>query len=149
MTGTSGCCVFSAAMIVATGLTHQRSKRVSGSIPAQVSNNWTASAPASIWRPRNWMIAVVSRSIRGWNPSGSIILAASRMGQIFSMIWAARLAQNAVAAVFGIFGGFWLSYAALVLGLTHGWFGITAANVVQTEKLFLLTWLITSVLPIG
>jgi succinate-acetate transporter protein len=75
-----------------------------------------------------------------------IILAATGIGQIFSMIWAARLAQNAVAAVFGIFGGFWLSYAALVLGLTHGWFGITAANVVQTEKLFLLTWLIMIVI---
>jgi succinate-acetate transporter protein len=71
-----------------------------------------------------------------------IIMTATGIGQIYAMTWAARLAQNAVAAVFGIFGGFWLSYAALVLGLTHGWFGILPADAVQTEKLFLLSWLI-------
>jgi uncharacterized protein len=71
-----------------------------------------------------------------------IIMTATGIGQIYAMAWAARLAQNAVAAVFGIFGGFWISYAALVLGLTHGWFGILPADAVQTEKLFLLSWLI-------
>jgi len=71
-----------------------------------------------------------------------IIMTATGIGQIYAMAWAARLAQNAVAAVFGIFGGFWLSYAALVLGLTHGWFGILPADAVATQKLFLLSWLI-------
>jgi len=75
-----------------------------------------------------------------------IIMTATGIGQLVSAVWAARLAQNAVASVFGIFCGFWFSYAALVLGLTHNWFGITAANVVQTEKLFLLTWLVVVVI---
>jgi uncharacterized protein len=75
-----------------------------------------------------------------------IIMTATGIGQVISAIWAANLAQNAVASVFGIFSGFWLSYAALVLGLTHNWFGITATAVIPTQKLFLLSWLIVIVL---
>lgn len=71
-----------------------------------------------------------------------IIMTATGIGQLIAAIWAASLAQNAVASVFGIFTGFWLSYAALVIGLTHNWFGITADDAVATQKLFLLTWLI-------
>ncbi len=71
-----------------------------------------------------------------------IIMTATGIGQLVSAIWAARLAQNAVASIFGIFCGFWLSYAALVLGLTHNWFGVPAADAAGTQKLFLLTWLI-------
>lgn len=75
-----------------------------------------------------------------------IILAATGVGQLVAAIWAANLAQNAVAAIFGIFSGFWVSYAALVLGLTNNWFGITAEDAVGTQKLFLLSWLIVIVL---
>lgn len=71
-----------------------------------------------------------------------IIMTATGLGQVIAAIWAATLAQNAVASVFGIFAGFWLSYAALVVGLTHNWFGITEEDAVGTQKLFLLTWLI-------
>jgi succinate-acetate transporter protein len=45
-----------------------------------------------------------------------------------------------VAGVFGLFCGFWLSYAALVLGLTHNWFAIPARNVDRSIALFLITW---------
>jgi hypothetical protein len=37
--------------------------------------------------------------------------------------------------------GFWLSYAVLVLGLTHNWFGIPAAAAQATQELFLVSWL--------
>jgi succinate-acetate transporter protein len=57
-------------------------------------------------------------------------------------IWSANLGQSAVASVFGIFAGFWLSYAVLVLGLTHNWFGIDAAAAKSTQELFLTAWLI-------
>jgi uncharacterized protein len=75
-----------------------------------------------------------------------IIVTATGLGLLVSAIWAAALAQNAVASVFAIFSGFWLSYAALVLGLTHNWFGIKAADAVKTQELFLLTWLLVIVL---
>ena len=48
-----------------------------------------------------------------------IILTATSIGLFLATIWSASLGQTAVASVFGIFGGFWLSYAVLVIGLTH------------------------------
>jgi succinate-acetate transporter protein len=75
-----------------------------------------------------------------------IIMTATGIGQLLAAVWAAGLAQNAVASIFGIFTGFWLSYAALVLGLTHNWFGILPADALKTQELFLLTWLILIVL---
>ena len=71
-----------------------------------------------------------------------IIMTATGLGQVIAAVWAASLAQNAVASIFGIFAGFWLSYAALVIGLTHNWFGISADDALGAQKLFLLTWLI-------
>ena len=75
-----------------------------------------------------------------------IILAATAIGQFVTAVWSASLGQNAVASVFAIFGGFWLSYAVLVLGLTHNWFGVTATAVTSTQELFLTSWLITIVM---
>jgi succinate-acetate transporter protein len=71
-----------------------------------------------------------------------IIGAATGLGLMIATVWAAAVGQSAVASVFAIFGGFWLSYAVLVLGLTHGWFAITASAAVHTQGLFLITWLV-------
>lgn len=71
-----------------------------------------------------------------------IIAAATGVGLTVSTVWAAAVGQSVVASVFGIFAGFWLSYATLVLGLTHKWFAIPAAAAVHTQALFLITWLV-------
>jgi len=76
----------------------------------------------------------------------AIILAATAVGLTVAAIWAAAIGASAVAAIFGIFAGFWLSYAVLVIGLLHNWFGVSLPAVVDTEKLFLLTWLIIIVM---
>ena len=76
----------------------------------------------------------------------AIILAATALGLLMATIWCAVLGQSAVAAVFGIFGTFWLSYAVLVLGLDHNWFAIALTAVLATVKLFLLTWLVIMVM---
>jgi len=72
----------------------------------------------------------------------AIILAATALGLLLAAIWAAAVGQSAVAAIFGIFGTFWLSYAVLVLGLDHNWFAITVTAVLATVKLFLVAWLV-------
>ncbi|MEV5964059.1 GPR1/FUN34/YaaH family transporter [Kribbella sp. NPDC051952] len=71
-----------------------------------------------------------------------IILAATGLGLLVAGIWAAGVGQSAVAGVFGIFAGFWLSYGMLVLGLTHNWFGIVAADALHTQGLYLISWLV-------
>src|ERR1700729_2132795 len=75
-----------------------------------------------------------------------IILTATSIGLFMATIWSASLGQSAVASVFGIFAGFWLSYAVLVLGLTHNWFGVAAASVQATQELFLVAWLVVIVM---
>jgi uncharacterized protein len=75
-----------------------------------------------------------------------IILTATSIGLFMATIWSASLGQSAVASVFGIFGGFWLSYAVLVLGLTHNWFGIGASAVQAAQELFLVAWLVVIIL---
>src|SRR5580704_12619246 len=59
----------------------------------------------------------------------AIILSATALGLLMATIWAAAVGQSAVAAVFGIFGTFWLSYAVLA-----------------TVRLFLLSWLIVALM---
>jgi uncharacterized protein len=76
----------------------------------------------------------------------AIILAATAVGLTIAAVWAAAIGASAVAGIFGIFAGFWLSYAVLVVGLIHGWFGITALAVVNTQKLFLIAWLVIIVM---
>jgi uncharacterized protein len=91
-------------------------------------------------------------SLVGVVPSGvlgaplAIILAATAVGLLMSTVWAAAVGQSAVAAVFGIFGTFWLSYAVLVLALDHTWFAIVPTAIIATVRLFLLTWLIIIVM---
>lgn len=78
----------------------------------------------------------------------AIILAATGTGQLVAAVWAAGIGQSAVASIFGIFTGFWLSYGILVLGLTHTWFGVTSDSdaATATQALFLTSWLVTIVL---
>ncbi len=76
----------------------------------------------------------------------AIILAATAIGLTIAAVWAAAIGATAVAGIFGIFAGFWLSYAVLVVGLLHGWFGIGPLAVVATQKLFLITWLVIIVM---
>jgi succinate-acetate transporter protein len=70
-----------------------------------------------------------------------VIIAATGVGLLIATVWAIALGQSAVASVFGVFAGFWLSYATLVLGLGHNWFGIPARDVTHTVAAFLIVWL--------
>jgi len=85
----------------------------------------------------------------GYTPAASVgsalpvIIFATGLGLLIATIWAARLGQSAVAAVVGIFTGFWLSYAALLLGLIHGWWGISADPAdTRTVPAFVICWLV-------
>ena len=54
---------------------------------------------------------------------------------------------STVAAIFGVFSAFWLSFGLLVTGLTSGWWGITeAAAVAEVQSAYLLSFLIVFVI---
>ncbi|WP_248243329.1 GPR1/FUN34/YaaH family transporter [Microbacterium kunmingense] len=81
--------------------------------------------------------------------AGSIlptILTATAIGLLITTIWAAALGQNLSASLFGVFFGFYASYAALALGLINGWFGIAPADVQTAQVTWFLSWIITLVL---
>nr|WP_227022462.1 MULTISPECIES: GPR1/FUN34/YaaH family transporter [unclassified Rhodococcus (in: high G+C Gram-positive bacteria)] len=72
-----------------------------------------------------------------------IVMSATSIGLLIATIWAASLRQNINATLYAVFFGFYGSYAALSLGLTHNWFGITADQVQATTALWTGSWLLT------
>jgi succinate-acetate transporter protein len=73
-----------------------------------------------------------------------ILLMCTGIGQVIACIWAIKVGAGPVAAIFGIFSGFWLSFSVLVLGLAHNWFGDATEATVATgaQETFLLTWVV-------
>ena len=69
-----------------------------------------------------------------------IVIMTTGVGQLLAALWAVRLGASAVACIFAVFAGFWFSYAALLLGLAHGWYGIAEEDVSQVVSTYLLCW---------
>lgn len=69
-----------------------------------------------------------------------IVFAATGLGLLITTVWAAALGQTFVATVLGAFAGFWISYAALVIGLTHNWYGIPPNAILHSIGQFLIAW---------
>jgi succinate-acetate transporter protein len=57
-------------------------------------------------------------------------------------IWAGRVGASAVAAILGLFAGFWASLSVLLIGATSGGWGITADNLALAQRTYLLSFLI-------
>jgi len=85
------------------------------------------------------LIGVVPATAVG--ASMPIVLAAAA-GMFLAAIWAARIGENASAGISSIVGSFLLSYALLVLGLIHNWYGIALTAVVATQKMFVISWIV-------
>jgi uncharacterized protein len=88
------------------------------------------------------MVLIGFVSPLGTGASLPIILAATAAGLFISTFWAMAVGQSAVALVLGVFAGFWLSYAFLILGLTHGWFGVGLTDLKSSQELFLTAWVV-------
>jgi hypothetical protein len=121
--------------------------------PAPPSAAFFAGAPAAVGVPTFVAGSVaLALALVGYVSGGavgaplSIIAAATGLGLVIATLWAVALGQTMVASIFGIFAGFWLSYATLVLGLLHNWFVLPATDVTHTVALFQITWLVIIVL---
>src|SRR5580698_1874210 len=83
--------------------------------------------------------------------TGSLVLGISLLGNVPPAVQ-----QTFVATILGTFAGFWLSYSAMVLGLTHNWYAIPPADIPHTLGQFLIGWdvaifmlfLVTLLLPL-
>jgi succinate-acetate transporter protein len=65
---------------------------------------------------------------------------------LVSAIWAGRLAQNTVAAIFGVFSAFWMSFGFLLIGLTSGWWAVDGDASGEVRSTYLLSFLLVFVL---
>jgi uncharacterized protein len=84
-------------------------------------------------------------------PGGMIPVAMFSAG-LFLLIavgWAARAAASTVAAIFGVFSAFWLSFGFLLLALNNGWIkdagtggAVSAAQVGGIQAAYLLSFLL-------
>jgi uncharacterized protein len=80
-------------------------------------------------------------------PTGTVgaaipIVLIAAAGMTLASIWSAVIGQNAPSGIYGIVAGFFWSYALLVLGLIHNWYGITPAAAPDTQKLFVISWIV-------
>ena len=133
--------------------THSATTTDHPAVPAAPASPVLAGNPAAVGLPAFVVGSVaLGLTLVGYVPATAgaapiaIIAGATAMGLIIATIWAAAIGQSAVASIFGIFSGFWLSYAALVLGLTNNWFGVPAEAAVKTQGLFLISWLVIVVM---
>ncbi len=118
-----------------------------GVTPATTTTPFHRGAPATVGVP-TFIVGSVALGLHLINyvPSAgtsiAIIFAATGVGQLLACLWGIGLGESVVASIFGIFTGFWLCYAVLVLGLAHNWFGITKSDVTHTVALFLISWIV-------
>lgn len=74
-----------------------------------------------------------------------ILFMCTGVGQLIATFWAIRTGAGPVAAIFGIFAGFWLSFAVLATSLGADWFGPTSTDTAVAtgaQETFLLSWLV-------
>ncbi|MGH7103477.1 MAG: hypothetical protein ACREFJ_13880 [Acetobacteraceae bacterium] len=71
-----------------------------------------------------------------------IILFTTGLYQLVTVGWAIILGQSIVAAIFGLFSGFWLSLGVLLLGLHLGWLDIAKDAVPASLELFFISYTI-------
>lgn len=76
----------------------------------------------------------------GLNSGIDVFLFGTGLGLLVATIWALALGQTAVAAIVGIFAGFWISLGIQLTGLTHNWFGIGATDKVLQTYLIAASW---------
>jgi succinate-acetate transporter protein len=72
----------------------------------------------------------------------AILLGTTGLFLLLSTWWAASAGQSFVACFAGTFGGFWIGYSVLVLGVLHGWFLIPPAAIANSVVMFSVTFAI-------
>ena len=74
-----------------------------------------------------------------------ILYMCTGIGQLIATAWAIKTGAGAVASIFGIFAGFWLSFSVLATALGNDWFGASSTDTAAAtgaQVTFLLSWLI-------
>ncbi len=92
-----------------------------------------------------WFIGYLDTALL---PGGMVATLALSAGlfMLVATIWAGRIGASTLAAIFGVFSAFWLSFALLVTALTSTWWAIAAAGVARVQSTYLLSFLCVFIL---
>ena len=92
-----------------------------------------------------WVIGSLDTTLL---PGGMVATLALSAGlfMLVATIWAGRIGASTLAAIFGVFSAFWLSFALLVTALTSTWWAIAAAGVARVQATYLLSFLCVFIL---
>jgi uncharacterized protein len=76
-------------------------------------------------------------------PGGMIATLALSAGlfMLIATVWAGRIGASTLAAIFGVFSAFWLSFALLITALTSTWWAIAAGGIMRVQATYLLSFL--------
>ncbi len=85
------------------------------------------------------LLGYVPLAVQG-NTIMPIVFGATGLGLLITTRWAVNIGETFVATVLGAFAAFWLSYAALVIGLVHNWYGIPPTAILHTIGQYLIAW---------
>ncbi|GEL27025.1 hypothetical protein PSU4_59790 [Pseudonocardia sulfidoxydans NBRC 16205] len=100
----------------------------------------------------------------GYAPAGAAgalvpLFAALGIGLLIAARWAIAGGAGPVAGIFGLFGGFFISFALLYVGYVHNWYGTyppgtdsatAGAALTDTFSVYALCWaIVTTVLVLG
>lgn len=69
-----------------------------------------------------------------------IVLGFCAIALFTSTWWSYLLGESLLAATFGTVSGFFFALGALLLGLTHNWYGIAPVDVPAVQEIFYITW---------
>jgi succinate-acetate transporter protein len=85
-------------------------------------------------------MALVGRPTGAQGSILPILIMGAGLYQLVTTMWAILLGQSMVAAIFSTFSAFWLSFGALLLGITHNWFGLASSDAAGAQELFFIAW---------
>ncbi|MGH8117581.1 MAG: GPR1/FUN34/YaaH family transporter [Rhodanobacteraceae bacterium] len=69
-----------------------------------------------------------------------LIIITTGIFQIVATGWAILLGQSLVAAIFGLFSGLWMTLGFILIGTTHGWYGVSAGDMMAAEQLIFMSY---------
>ena len=92
-----------------------------------------------------WFIGYLNTALLPGGMIATMLLSAG-LFMLVATIWAARIGASTLAAIFGVFSAFWLSFALLVTALTSTWWAIAAAGVARVQATYLLSFLCVFIL---
>jgi uncharacterized protein len=69
-----------------------------------------------------------------------IVTFTSGLALLITTVWGIILGQTLLAGIFGTVSGLFLTFAAMIIGIVHNWYGIPAADAPKAEAVYFIAF---------